>query len=103
MSYIIYKIKQKDNEQMFYIGSTVNFSRRKSHHKKNVTNKCGKLYWSRLYKHIRENGKWDNFEMTIIEYVDITTGIGLKQREQQIIDELKPPLNTGTAYKIKPI
>jgi group I intron endonuclease len=97
MKPVIYRIVQKDKPDMFYIGSTVNFSRRKSHHKKNVNNKKGKLYWTKLYTYIRTNGNWDNFEIHVIEDYDYKTyGEGLtalKQREQYYIDLFKPTLN----------
>ena len=43
MKYYIYKIIDKNNNEEFYIGSTNNFSSRKSHHKKNVNNKVGTI------------------------------------------------------------
>ncbi len=46
IKYTIYKIIDNNNPEQFYIGSTLCFSRRKSHHKKNVTNKRGKRYWT---------------------------------------------------------
>ena len=52
-----------------YIGSTVNFNRRKAQHRKNTTNKRSKLYNSSLYVFIREMGGFDNFIIEkIIDY-----------------------------------
>lgn len=100
MKYCIYVISQRNDPTKFYIGSTVNFSRRKSHHKKNTTNKRGKLYWITLYKHIRNNGMWDNFDINIIEEVEPSGGnIYLRQREQWYIDTMKPTLNINNSYK----
>lgn len=97
----IYKISIKDKPELFYIGSTNNLSSRKSHHKKNVTNKVGKRYWTKIYLEIRQNGGWNNiiFEI-IIKYDEINSDV-LKQNEQLYLDELKPPLNSIKSYKDK--
>lgn len=58
-----YKIFLKSDPSMLYIGSTIHFSRRKSQHKKNTTNKKSKHYWQPLYQFIRAMGGWENFEI----------------------------------------
>jgi len=97
----IYKIQNNHDESMFYIGSTLNLSRRKSHHKKNVKNKVGKLYWCKLYQYIRNNGGWDNFTFTKLYEKDIECITDGTCYEQSIIDNLKPPLNSIKA-SLKP-
>jgi len=92
--YYIYQITDKNNEEIFYIGSTNNFSSRKSRHKKNVKNKVGKLYWLKLYVYIRSNGGWENFEMKIIEEHSFENNKLIREIEKKIIDEKKPYLNT---------
>ena len=72
MKCYIYKIQNNNDPEQFYIGSTLNLSRRKSHHKKNVKNKVGKLYWTKLYLYIRNNGGWENFTFTKIDELEIT-------------------------------
>jgi group I intron endonuclease len=99
MKFFIYKIINKNNNNEFYIGSTTKFSSRKSHHKKNVNNRCGKKYWCKLYKYIRDNGNWDNFEMLIIEEGECDNKEQMLVKEQQYIDTLKPTLNTNRAHK----
>jgi hypothetical protein len=101
MKYYIYKIIDNNNKDEFYIGSTKNLSSRISHHKKNVKNKVGKLYWTKLYLYIRNNGGWDNFTFTKIDEIEITCLSEGTCFEQTIIDNLKPTLNTIKAYKIK--
>lgn len=96
MKYYIYKIYKKDQPD-FYIGSTNNLSRRKSHHKKNTTNKVGKRYWCTLYQHIRKNGLWDAFTVDIIEAGTSDDFKFVRQREQYYINELKPTLNMQAA------
>ena len=92
-----YKILKKDNPTILYIGSTINFSRRKSHHKKNVTNKRGKLYHTKLYKTIRDNGGWINFLMEIIFTVENHPLRWLE--EQALISINQPPLNINKSTK----
>ncbi len=95
-----YKIFKKDNPELFYIGSTLNFSRRKSHHKKNVKNKVGKLYWTKLYLTIRENGGWENFDM--IKILEVENHPLRLLEEQALISIHCPPLNTNKSTKEKP-
>ncbi len=62
----IYEIVCKDTKITYrYIDYTTNFVMKKCFHKRNV---CigSKL----LYKNIRENGGWDNWEMRVIEICD---------------------------------
>ena len=99
MKLYIYKIENNTDKEQFYIGSTLNLSRRKSHHKKNVKNKVGKLYWCKLYVYIRNHGGWDNFTFTKIDEIDINLLSEGTEYEQSIIDELKPSLNSIKASK----
>jgi hypothetical protein len=99
MKCYIYKIQDNNNPDQFYIGSTLNLSRRKSHHKKNVKNKVGKLYWCKIYQYIRDNGGWDNFTFNKIDEIEITCLSEGTSFEQSIIDNLKPPLNSIKASK----
>jgi hypothetical protein len=89
-----YKIQQNDNDEFFYIGSTVNISSRKSHHRKNVNNKVGKRYWTYLYLHIRKNGGWTNFTLTSLESGEYDNRKLGMIREQEIIDDMCPTLNS---------
>jgi hypothetical protein len=64
-----------------------------------VRNKVGKLYWTKLYKYIRDHGGWDNFTFVKTHEIDIESlsqGTGF---EQSIIDDFKPPLNSIRANK----
>lgn len=97
MKNVIYKIYCNIDDGHIYIGSTNNFTSRRSHHRKNVTNRTGKKYWCKLYQYIRLNGGWSNFTMEIIEDVDIS--IDIKVREQELICLHRPTLNTNAAHK----
>lgn len=101
MKAYIYHIQNNSDPKEFYVGSTLNLSRRKSHHKKNVKNKCGKLYWCKLYVYIRENGGWDNFTFTKIHEIDIETMQQVADEEQGIINMLKPTLNSIKSSKLE--
>ena len=101
ISGIIYKIYNLNDTSQFYIGSTVNFSRRKSHHKKNVTNKRGKRYWTKLYLYIRDNGGWINFGMEQLIKQDFNSLNDLHIFEQNLINNLKPTLNSIRASIIQ--
>jgi hypothetical protein len=83
----------------FYIGSTNNFTRRKSSHKKCVTNKSGKKYWCILYQYIRANGGWINFNIEIILEDEYESLIDVRIKEQELIDLYDPSLNSIRANK----
>ena len=99
MKLIIYEIRHKNIPDQFYIGSTKCFSSRMSKHKKNVKNRVGKLYWSKLYLFIRENGGWDNITMSVIFEDECESRDEIRQKEQYYIDWHKPTLNSCKAYK----
>jgi hypothetical protein len=70
----IYKLIKKGavNDDMVYIGSTNNFSKRQHTHKVNTNNECDKLrYNSKVYKYIRENGGFDEWEMLVIDEIEV--------------------------------
>ena len=94
MKFYIYKISEILDPTQFYIGSTVNLSRRKCHHKKNVSNKCGKLYWCKIYVYIRSKGGWINFKFEKIHEIEIENATDGTKEEQAIINILKPTLNS---------
>jgi len=98
--FVIYKIYNPTNPNIFYIGSTKNFSSRKSNHKKYCNNKVSKKYKYPLYQYIRQLGGWDNFVMEIYEEYPCNNKNEGLLREQQIITELKPSLNSIKAKKI---
>jgi len=94
-NFTIYKIVSKnEDDDNIYIGSTIDFERRKEQHRKNVDNKNGIQYYTLLYRYIRNNGGWDNFVMEkIIEcsVCDRRSGFIL---ETEYIINYKATLNT---------
>ena len=76
-----------------------NFSKRKSAHKKNVNNKTSKKYHCPIYSYIRRLGGWDEFIMEVYEKYPCNTRQEGLQKEQEIINLLKPSLNNMKACK----
>ena len=83
----IYKIWKEEDEN-FYIGSTLDFNKRKSSHKHTCNNPELVSYNLKIYQHIRVNGGWDSWNMDIIEECEDIC------REIELIKEMKPSLNT---------
>jgi hypothetical protein len=65
---VMYKIVPKDlNNNYIYVGSTTEFTKRKSLHKSDCINVSGSRYELKVYQMIRQNGGWNEFEMIEIE------------------------------------
>jgi hypothetical protein len=90
----IYKLCCKDaNITEIYVGSTTNFRLRKSQHKSACNNENDKRYNTKVYKFIRDNGGFENWDMIEIEKVNATDKKNLEKHERRVIEELKPILN----------
>jgi hypothetical protein len=92
-NFIIYEIFN-ESLNFRYIGSTGNFSSRKSTHKTH----CKKQLKLKLYETINENGGWDNFTMRPIEEFVCENKIGARMRERYWCELYNPNLNTRKAY-----
>tara|TARA_R110000796_G_C14275365_1_gene401844 strand:+ start:37 stop:531 length:495 start_codon:yes stop_codon:yes gene_type:complete len=82
----IYKI-WKEGDENFYIGSTVGFHKRKRDHKITCNNPNCRGHHLKIYSHIRANGGWDSWNIDIIEECET------RDRETELIKEMKPSLN----------
>jgi len=81
---MIYKIIPKDLDSKYcYIGSTCDFKSRKNQHKTVCNNPNSKNYNTPLYKHIRDNGGWGEYEMILIEYYPCETKLELHKKERE--------------------
>ena len=80
---MIYKIVPKDNNDYCYIGSTCDFKSRKNQHKTVCNNPNSRSYNYPIYKHIRDNGGWNEYEMILIEYYPCETKLELCKRERE--------------------
>ena len=100
---VIYKIACKDpNVTDLYIGHTTDFVQRKKGHRYNSNcnddngqNNC------KLYKVIRANGGWDNWEMVMLEFFKCNNCIEARQKEQEYYERLKPSLNSVPPFVIQ--
>lgn len=93
---VIYKLCCKDTTiKDIYIGSSVCKDRRKNEHKTHCNNSSEKNKHRnrKVYKFIRENGGFNNWDMIIIEEYPCDNRIQLLQRERYWMEELNPTLN----------
>ena len=95
--YSIYKI-YSDFHDDFYIGSTTNLVNRIQAHKYRCNNLSYKKTNYKIYKTIRENGGWDNWQIVEIDKLINVTSIQARQCEDKWILQLKPTLNTIRAF-----
>ena len=86
---VVYKIFCDDNENEFYVGSTINYNNRKSSHK----HMCNNGLQTKLYNYMRENGGFINFTFSILEIYNGDDIIELREREKYYIKTLHPTLN----------
>jgi hypothetical protein len=92
---IIYKLCCKDlSITEAYVGHTTDMRKRKSNHKSRCNNIKDKKYNLNVYKFIRDNGGWDNWDMIEIERFEAIDGNDAKKRERYYIEELKATLNS---------
>jgi len=99
---IYYKIVCKICQILsFYVGKTTNFNQRESEHKSNCNNSNRKNYNYKIYKTIRENGGWENWEMIKIEKRFVKDKQESLKIEQDYINKLNPDMNTYNAFRNK--
>lgn len=80
------------NHLTYYVGKTTNFTVRKNAHKSCCYNPNSCTYHLPIYKFIRENGTWEDWDMVLIEYFPCKTDLELGKRERHWFDEYKPSL-----------
>lgn len=84
---VMYKIVCKNPEIVeCYIGSTSCFNKRKTDHKFSTTNANNKKYNYKIYKFIRDNGGWNNFDMIQIEAYPCNDKTECLTRERELIE-----------------
>jgi hypothetical protein len=95
---VIYKIVCKDpliaDVSDVYVGHTTNFVQRKYAHKQTCNNIKSPCYNLKLYKTIRDNGNWANWDMTIINNYNCKDHLEAKQKEQEHFVALNSTLNS---------
>ena len=90
----IYMIQHKtDNTKEFYIGSSFEFKQRCSKHKTRCNNQNDKNYNLKVYKYIRENGGWNEWEIILLYDYPCKNRNQLELEEQRAIKKYKSTLN----------
>jgi len=95
MKYTFYSINQIDNDEIVYIGSTIDYKRRMRHHKSRCKNENDKEYNKPLYIYIREQGGFNNFIFDIIDEVECDNKNEALAIENKYINEYKPKSNVA--------
>ena len=89
-----YKICCKDiNIKEIYIGQTTDFTRRKYSHGHACYNDKRPDYNMRVYKFIRDNGGWDNWDMILIENCKCENRLYVLRKEREYIEQFEATLN----------
>ena len=96
--YYFYKLVCNDtNVKDFYVGSTANWSDRKTKHKSSVNNKNHHEYNTIKAKTIRANKGWENWSM-----IEIERGIYIKRmaisHEYEIMAEMNSTMNSQKCF-----
>jgi len=92
---IIYKLCCKNLDvKDIYVGSTCNFTKRKGSHKKDSIFENSKKYNRKVYKFIRENGGFQNWNMVMVEEYPCENKLQKVKRERYWYEELKATLNS---------
>jgi predicted GIY-YIG superfamily endonuclease len=99
---IIYKLCCKDiTITDIYVGHTTDMRRRKNRHKSDCYNKNTNNYNNNVYKFIRDNGGWNNWDMIEIERFEAIDTNDAKKKERYYIETLKATLNMDIPLRTK--
>jgi hypothetical protein len=99
---IIYNIVCNDlNITDNYVGSTTNFVNRKINHKNRCRNEKDKKHHYKVYKFIRENGGFSNWEIVEIEKYPCHNAKEAVKRERYYFELLDSNLNTNFPQSTK--
>ena len=79
-----------------YVGHTTNFNSRKYNHKATCNDDTNKNHNAIVYKYIRENGGWDNWDMILISKCSCENSLEAKRIERKYIEQLEASLNYMT-------
>jgi hypothetical protein len=97
---VIYKLVCKDlTIKDCYVGHTTDFTKRKYSHKSDFKNE--KKMNLKVYKMIRENGGWENWDMIEIEKYPCKDNNEARSRERYWVEKENPKLNSYKPYASK--
>jgi hypothetical protein len=92
---VMYKIVCNDlTVKDLYVGSTTDFTKRKSTHKSHCNNESDSKYNLKVYKMIRENGGWDNWTIVQIEAYPCNNNNETRARERHWYEMLHATMNS---------
>ena len=91
---VIYKLINYDCQDLVYVGSTTNFTKRKAQHKQKTNENVNR----KLYNTIREKGGWESWNMIKICDFPCNTSAEARQEEDRHMILLKSNLNSYRAY-----
>ena len=99
---IIYKITCKDPSiQDVYVGHTVNFVQRKKAHRRACMNSKYPNHNCKVYKVMRNNGGWDNWNMDIVAFYKCNDLDEARQKEQEHFVALNATMNSVEPFPSK--
>ena len=96
---IIYKIQHKEIDELLYVGSTTDFTRRKAQHKRACDNANNKCHNFKVYETIRDNGGFDCFNIIVIKDFPCNTKQEALMEEDKIMRQMKCNMNSRRAYQ----
>jgi hypothetical protein len=99
---IVYKIACKDPLIKYvYVGHTTNFVQRKYSHKQTCNNVKSPGYNVKLYKTIRANGNWSNWDMSIVQSYNCKDHSEAMQKEQEHFNALNDTEQVPKSVDVK--
>ena len=101
---IVYKITCKDPSiQDVYVGHTVNFVQRKKAHQLSCMNSKYPNHNCKVYKVMRNNGGWDNWNMDIVAFYKCNDLNEARQKEQEHFVALNATMNSVEPFPSKSV
>jgi hypothetical protein len=96
--YFIYKLYNPDCDYV-YVGSTRDFTTRKSKHKSDCNNVNSEKYNFKVYKTIRDNDGFENWHMVILEIMPDVTKLEAEMQEDCYRVDLNATMNSQRATR----
>ena len=91
----IYKLCCKDPAVTeIYVGSTTNFNERKRTHRKACCSEQDPGHNTPVYKFVRDNGGWANWDMVLVDTVSVSDKLSARKVERQFVESLNAVLNS---------
>jgi alpha-galactosidase/6-phospho-beta-glucosidase family protein len=96
----IYILKKKDDDdnENIYVGSSIDYNRRRGEHKNRCHNPNSNRYNCKAYQYIRENGGFSEWDMIIVEDYPCNNDKELKMREDEVMREVESKLNEKKVF-----